>query len=257
MTDFGDIADQLKQDVITDMAESYFGDRKNLEDKIAGFNYMVEEFRAQIPRLSQAAARLHALLLDAQIARDFYIALDIVPSCIPFSDEVARPFFEKLPFALTGAGRYSRCVCRAYDLFQQMADDYINGHYYQDPDMSGRKRLTIHYLRLRALAEHINEGVENINSGMSPSATLRYVKRMDGEQAMLEDVIGQACIMEGCALDTDLKFEPVDFDGLKLPIVQDLPRLSAVKPAIVHFCKDIYPSHKQGIEDAMRALRDG
>lgn len=257
MADFRDIADQLRQDVVTDMAESYFGDRKELDDKIFAFNYMVEEFKAQVPRLSQAAARLHALLLDPNNARDFYISLDIVPSCIPFSDEAARPFFDSLPFALTGAGRYARCVCRAYDLFQQVADDYINGHYYNDPDSPGRKRLTIHYLRLRALADHINGEVERLNTTKAPSGVLRYVKRMDVHQAELEDVLGQACLMDGCDMDIELEFSPVDFDGLGLPVVQDLPRLSLVKPLIKQFCKERYPSRKQDIKVAMDALRDG
>lgn len=257
MADFRDIADQLQQEVVSDMAESYFGARKELDDKIAGFNFMVQEFRSLVPRLSQAAARLNHLLLDKRTARDFYIALDIVPSCIPAGDDEVSPFFDKLPWALTGSGRYVRCICRAYDLLQKAADDYLNGHYYPDPDVPGRKRLTIHYLRLRALAEHINDEVERVNTEMSPSGTLRYVKRMDPEQSEREDVIGAACLTEGCGLDADLEFQGVDFKGLNLPVVQDLPRLSMVKPAITQFCKRIYPSRKQDILSSMHALREG
>ncbi|QJB57763.1 hypothetical protein [Pseudodesulfovibrio sp. zrk46] len=256
MTDFRDIADQLQQEVVTDMAETYFGTRRELDDKIRGFELMVDEFRGLVPRLSQAAARLNLLLLDAPTARDFYIALDIVPSCIPVPSEYVRPFFDKLPWAFTGGGRYARCVCRAYDLLQKAADDYLNGHYYPDPDVPGRKRLTVHYLRLRALAEHINDEVERVNTELSPSSTLRYVKRMDTEQSEREDVIGLACLTDGCGLDNDLKFDGIDFNGLNLPVVQDLPRISSVKEAIKDFCKEIYPARKQDITIAMNALRE-
>ncbi len=257
MSDLKDFANQLQQEVVTDMAASYFGDRKNLDDMIVVFNSMVEEFRAQEPRLFQAAARLHRLLLDRQTARDFYIALDIVPSCIPFTDEVPRPFFDTLPLSLTGTGRYKRCIYRAYDLFQKVADEYLNGQYYDDPEMKGRKRLTVHYLRLKALAEHINEEVVRVNESISPSGALRYVRAMDPVQVERENMIGQACLIEGCGLDADLKFSPIDFDGLGLAVVQDLPSLFKVKPQIRLFCKEIYPSRKQDIQDAMAALRDG
>lgn len=257
MPDFSDFADKLQQEVVTDMAETYFGDRKNLDEMIAAFYSMVEEFRAHGPALWQAAARLHCLLLDRKTARDFYIALDILPSCIPFSDEVARPFFDSLPFALTPRGRYERCVFRAYSTFQQVADEYLNGRYYTDTNSHGRKRLTLHYIRLKALAEHINEEVGRVNKTLSPSATLRYIKKMDPDQVERENVMGEACLIDGCELDTDLRFAPIDFDALKLPVVQDLPRLDAVKPAIRQFCKEIYPTRKNDIIKAMASLRDG
>lgn len=257
MSDLKDFADKLQQEVVTDMAESYFGDRKNLEDMQKAFSVMVEEFRSSGPALAQAAARLHRLLLDRQTARDFYISLDILPSCIPFSDEVPRPFFDKLPFAFTGLGRYEKCVFRAYSVFQKVADEYVNGRYFNDPDNPGRKRLTLHYLRLKALAEYINEEVVRVNENMTPSGALRYVKRMDIGQAEREDMIGAACLLDGCELDEDLKFKPVDFESLQLPVVQELPRLSDVKFAISTFCKTIYPSRKEDIERAMASLRDG
>lgn len=257
MSDLKDFADKLQQEVVTDMAESYFGARKNLDDMLEAFGLLVEEFRASGASLAQAAARLHCLLLDRQTAKEFYISLDIVPACIPFTDEVPRPFFDSLPFAFTGLGRYERCVIRAYNIFQKIADEYVNGRYFDDPEMKGRKRLTVHYLRLKALAEHINEEIERVNTNLSPSGALRYVKRMDTVQVERENMIGQACLLEGCGLDEDLKFEPIDFDALELPVVQDLPTITKVKPAIKQFCKEIYPSRKEDIQRAMASLRDG
>lgn len=256
MGDFKEFADQLQQDVVTDMAESYFGERKELDDMLHAFQQMAETLKESGPKLHQAAVRLHTLLLDHHTARDFYIALDILPSCIPFPEEPARPFFDSLPFAFTGLGRYERCVFRAYSMFQQVADEYLNGRYISDSDGSGRKRLTVHYIRLKALAEYINSKIDSVNRTMSPSEILRYIKGMDVEQAERERFMGEACLIEGCALDTDLKFEPLDFEGLDLPVVQDLPRLEIVKPAIKDFCKEIYPSRKQDIKAAMMSLRD-
>jgi len=254
MVDFSDFADKLQQDVVTDMAQVYFGDRKELDDMIEAFHKMVEELREKTPTLYQAAARLHTLLLDRETARNFYIALDIVPSCIPFPDEAARPFFDSLPMAFTALGRYERCVARAYDILRGVADDYLNGRYYTDEESNGRKRLTVHYIRLKALAEYINDRIDKVNRTMSPSETLRYVKKMDIRQSDRERLIGEACLVDGCALDIDLKFKPIEFKKLGLPVVQDLPRLDQVMPAIKEFCRSIYPERKQDMINAMNLL---
>lgn len=254
MIDFNEFADQLQQEVVTDIAEAYFDKRKSLDDRIGTFHQMVLEFRELEPKLSQAVARLHRLLLDPQMAKDFYIALDILPTCIPHTDEIARPFFSSLPFAFTGRGRYERCLFKAYETLQQTADEYVNGRYYADPEMKGRKKLTVHYLRLKALAEYINAEVERVNNRLSPSGTLRYVKGMDTEQIERERLIGEVCLLEGCSLDKDLQFKPIDFDSLNLLVVQDLPRLDEVKAAIRLFCKEVYRTRRQDIQHALAIL---
>lgn len=256
MTDIKEFADQLQQEVVTDMAENYFGTRKNLEDMTEGFQNMVEELRRLVPRLSRAASSLHYLLLDRHTARDFYIALDIVPSCIPFGEDgTDAPDLYSIPFAFTARGRYEKCVLAAYHGFQRVADEYLNGKYYQDPEHPKRKRLTVHYLRMRALCEHINEEVDRVNKGMSASATLRYVKSMDPVRMEREQAIGQVCMNEGCSLDGEMKFSPLDFDSLGLPVVQDLPALYKVRTNIVHFCRDLYAERENDIKAMLSSLK--
>lgn len=257
MADINDFADQLQHDVVSDMAETYFGARKDLDNMIAAFSTMAEEFATMVPKLSQAAARLHLLLLDRATARDFYIALDILPSCIPFTNDAPEPFLDSLPFALTQCGRFERCVFKAYDLFQRAADEYLNGRYFDDPEQPGRKRLTVHYIRLRALAEHINEEIERVNGNMSPSGALRYVKGMDPSQVSKEKIMGECCLIEGCSLDTDLCFRPIDFAAQGLPVVQDLPPLRKVRQSIGDFCKAVCPARKKDVAEAMTRLRGG
>lgn len=256
MVDFSEFADQLQQEVVTDMAESYFGARKDLDDMIEAFNGMVAELREMEPSLSQAAARLHHLLLDRQTAKEFYITLDILPSCIPFTRETPRPFFASLPFAFTGAGRYEKCVSRAYDLLQKTADVYLNGKYYESEEYPGKKRLTVHYIRLKALCEHINEKIAQVNEQMSPSNALRYVKEMDPVQVEREKTLGQGCLSEGCSLDNDLRFTPIDFKSLGLLVIQDLPPLRRVREAINVFCRSVYQTRTEEVQDAMDDLKE-
>lgn len=257
MSGIRDFADQLQQDVVSDMAESYFGARKNLEDMITAFDRMVREFRFMAAKLSRAAATLHRLLLDTDTARDFYIALDILPSCIPFSDGGTSAIdLGPVPFAFTGRGRYAKCVIRAYDRFQKVSDEYLNGRYFDDPEYPGRKRLTIHYLRLRAMAEYINDHVSKVNDQISPTGMLRYVKGMDPDATERERIMGNMCLIEGGDLDTDMCFSAVDFDALGLPVVQDLPPSREVRDAIRAFCNDLYSAHKRDVDPLIDELRE-
>ncbi|BDQ32621.1 hypothetical protein [Pseudodesulfovibrio portus] len=256
MSGIKDFADQLQQDVVSDMAESYFGARKNLEDMINAFDQMVTEFRFMAAKLSKAAAALHKLLLDTDTARNFYIALDILPSCIPFSDNDASEFEPgPVPFAFTGRGRYIKCVVRAYDRFQKVSDEYLNGRYFDDPEHPGRKRLTIHYLRLRAMSQYINDQIHKVNDQISPTGMLRYVKRMNPDVTERERIMGNMCLFEGGELDKDMCFSPMDFSDLKLPVVQDLPPLRKVRDAIRTFCDELYSVRKQDVDPLVADMR--
>lgn len=254
MSHIKDFADQLQHDVVSDMAEAYFGARKNLEDMITAFDMMVKEFRPMVGKLSVAASTLHFLLLDTKTARDFYISLDIMPSCIPFSHSTSASGLDSVPFAFTRKGKYTQCVAEAYRRFQSVSDEYLNGKYFNDPDMPGRKRLTVHYLRLRALAEHINAEIHKVNEEMSTTGILRQIKGMDPEQAQRERIMGDVCLMEGCELDKTMCFTPLNFDSLELPVVQDLPRLQEVKDAIKDFCGQLYSTNRHDVIRVMNAV---
>ncbi len=256
MSSIKDFADQLQQDVVSDMAESYFGARKNLEDMITVFDRMVGEFGRMADKLTRAVAALHRLLLDKATARNFYIALEVMPSCIPFPDSDAEMAdMDPVPFALSGRGRYTKCVIRAYDRLQKVSDEYLNGRYYDDPEEPGRKRLTIHYLRLRAMAEYINDHIGAVNNRISPTGMLRYVKGMDPDATERQRVMGGSCLPEGGELDKDMCFSPIDFDGLELPVVQELPSAEKVREQIRTFCDELYARRGKEIDPLVDALR--
>ena len=255
MADFKEYADELQQEVVTDMAEAYFGARKDIDDMLEVFGKLTEKLREHGPRLSQAAARLHRLLLDRDTVGEFYAALKLDPESIPYMDEAPTPFFDKLPFAFTGQGRYERCVFRTYDLLQKAVDEYLNGRYFDDPEQPGRKRLTVHYLRLKSMAEYINEEIDRVN-GTAVSGALHFIKTMDPEQMQHEGMMGQA-VKGTDHIDRDMSFTPIDFEGLGLPVVHELPALYAVREAIKGFCAELHKKRRDDTAEAMRSLLNG
>lgn len=254
MADFSDIAESLQQDVITEMAESFFGDRVELEDKIGAFRLLTNDLREKMPQVYQSASRLFCLLIDRDGVRNFASELEITFDGLPFVDDQTSFSPESVPFAFTLRKRYEKCLCSAYDRLQKQIDEYNHGRYYTE---DGRKRMTIHYLRLKALAEYLNEQTDHVNSKLSPSGVLRYVKKLDTVQAEREKVFGQACLIEGCSLDTELTFSRIDFSALGFPELSDLPPLKDVKKAIGQYCKKECPSRKAEVKNVLKAWRDG
>jgi hypothetical protein len=215
---------------------------------------MADDLNAFVPRLTRAATRLHHLLLDRKSAADFYIALEVDPQCVPFTDEPYAPFFSRLPFAFTGAGRYEKCVRRSYGLFQKIANEYLYGRSYAHDEDKGRKRQTAGYIGLREFAGVIEAEVSRVNRNRAPTGTLRYVKGMDPVQAEREKIMGDVSYVDGGSLDQSLRFASIGFDELGLPEMQDLPPLSAVKDEIKSFGKALYRTRRKEARQAMKEL---
>lgn len=254
MSDIKDFADQLQQEVVSDMAESYFGKRKNIDTMLIAFEEMVQELRKQEEKVLRAAAVLRHLLLDTAGVTQFCEALSLGTLCVPQSEFLPVPSYHSLPFAFTKAGRYRLCVVSAYEHLRKQNDLYLNGQHYTDKQ--GRKRLTTHYLRIQDVCGQINAEIELVNNRMSPSGTLRYVKSMDPMRNEQSNIMGDVCMSEGCSIDSDLTFQPIEFDDYALRVVEELPSLDYVKSSIKSFCSDIYDSRQKDVLIAMESLFD-
>ncbi|MFH1912833.1 MAG: hypothetical protein ABIK45_00970 [Pseudomonadota bacterium] len=251
MADFNEYADQLQKEVVSEMAESYFGDRRNLDDLMADFAIMTGTLRELVSGVERAALRLHHLLLGRQ--ESFYLALEVDPACVPFGRGAPVPLFPRLPMALTRAGRYVRCVRMSYDLLQRAVNDYLHGHYYVEGGDKGRKQLTVNYLGLKQFAAMIDAEVVRVNHNRTPACTLRYVKAMDPVSAERERLIGDVSYVDGGELDQTLRFAPVCFDELGLPEIQELPPLREVGGLIGQMCRSLY---RERSDEARAAMAD-
>ena len=128
----------------------------------------------------------------------------------------------------------------------------VNGRYFNDPEQPGRKRLTIHYLRIKTLADYINEEMDRVNK-TAVSGALQFIKTMDPEQMQHEGMMGEA-VKGTDHIDQDMHFSPIDFEGLCLPVYQELPPLYAVREAIKAFCAKLYKKRREDIARAMQSL---
>ncbi|MUM78458.1 hypothetical protein GKC30_12515 [Pseudodesulfovibrio sp. F-1] len=252
MADFSEYADQLQKEVVFEIAEGYFGDRRNLDDLMADFATMTGKLRELLPGIERAALRLHHLLLGNEAS--LYLALEVDPACIPFGRGMPLPLFTRIPLALTRAGRYVKCVRKSYDLLQRAVHDYLHGHYHVRDGDGGRKQLTVNYLGLRQFAAGINAEVGRVNRNRTPTGTLRYVKGMDPVNAERERLIGDVSYMDDGALDNDLRFAPVEFEILGLPEIQELPPLREAAGRIGRMSRALFGDRPGEAQAAMNDL---
>jgi hypothetical protein len=255
VSDINDFADQLQMDVISDMAESFFGDRKEIDNALEAFATMVEEFLPVIERMFRAAATLRLLLLDDATADAFCAELGLETCRIPGAEGAPVLVRDSLPFALTMKGRYAACVEEAYRGLHNAIREYLHGHSFDDPEQPGRKRVTVNYERLRDTADFINGKIEKINNERPVSSVLREVKNMNPEQVEREELLGDASYGKGAGLDKDMCFMPIDFEGYRFPKEADLPPVNEVRPALKRFCKRVYGARRDEALKAMDALQ--
>ena len=251
MSDISDFADQLQMDVVADMADSFFGSRKEVDNALEAFEGMVRELLPVIEHLYRAAATLRMLLLDDETVDAFCAALGLDSSAVLPAEGASILTREGLPFALTGKGRYAACVIEAYVGLLRATDEYIHGHYFNDPARPGRKRLTMHYRRLKEVAGIINEKIRKANTDRSVTSVLREVRSLDPVKMEREELLGDVNFQGGCALDRDMCFVPIDFDGYHFPEVAELPHLDTIQSALRRFCAQVWEARE---DDARRAM---
>jgi hypothetical protein len=254
MSSHKNFSDSMAEEVLTDMADTFFGARKELEHTIKAFQSLVETLREKETEVDAKAGFLNHLLLYGRAAADFYETIKVGTPSILLENKISdRPLLEKVPFALSPKGKFIKLVLRAYDALQEACDEYINGKYYKDPE-ENVKRVTVHYKQIKIMCKIINEDVQKINKNMNPACVLQYAKGLDYETRDNERITGGTLDGYACSIDEKLAYKPIDFDSLRLKEYPALPKKDSVISEIRSFCKKIYSKNKTDIDKLIADL---
>lgn len=254
MDRYKSLAVALESEVLTEMAGTFFGARKNLEDMTEDFRLRAEELRALSAKVFARAFFLRSLLLGPEGEAQLFAALGLAPQFPPAQEQAGsrswRP--ERLPFALLPSTRYARTVLLAYAELRQACELYMHGQYEDDPERKGRKRLSLHFAMVERLCRRLNEGIAKLNSDMAPSSVLQYARSISTVEQPGQGSITNALGAE--SLDKGLTFEPLDFESLGLWRAPQLPEPSACEDRILAFAKDFYKAHTERVRKVMDGL---
>lgn len=254
MDRYKSLAVALESEVLSEMAGTFFGARKAVEDLQDDFALRVEELRSLAAKVFARVFFLRSLLLGVEGEEALFAALGLPPQFPDAQGQSGsrtwRP--DKVPFALLPSSRYVKLVLVAYDELRHACEVYLNGEYEDDPDHKGRKRLSLHYALVERMGRRLNERIEKLNSDMPASCVLQYARSISTVEAPGQGSITNALGAE--SLDKGMCFLPVDFDGLNLWRAPELPPLESCEDKLKAFAGAFYEANTEKIRRVLADL---
>lgn len=256
MAQYDNFNDPLVEEVLTDVANNFFGVRRELENMTELFYSYAEKLRIKEAEVGAKAGLLNYLLLNGRAAGDFYrsVSIDLPENLLnsEFSYEILPVI---LPYAFTAKGEFIRLVLHAYNALQRGCDEYING---KEADYSDEKDSdnSVYYKLIMNMCDLVNQKINTVNSHMSPRSALQYVKNFNSEILSKEQITGGMTFgRQECDINQKLAFQPIDFNSLKLKKYPELPEQYKVSSEIILFCKKLYSKNKQDINNLVSRLK--
>lgn len=254
MDRYKSLAVALESEVLSEMAGTFFGARRALEDLREDFMLRAEELRSKAAQVFSRVFFLRSLLLGAGGEAELFAALGLPPQFpeaqTQSGSRMWRP--DHLPWALFPSRRYVKLVVLAYAELHRACEVYMRGEYEDDPAQKGRKRMGLHYAMVEQMAARLNSGIEKLNKEMPPSATLLYARSISTVEAPGQGSITNALGAE--SLDKGLEFETVDFDALGLWRAPELPAPEACQERLRRFAAGYYQAHAKRIRQVLSEL---
>ncbi len=255
MDQYNSLANALQSEVLSEMAGTFFGARKALEEQQEDLLHQVELLRARSAKVFSRVFFLRFLLLGASGEAEFFAALGLPPQ---FPDAPAqsglrswRP--DSLPFALLPSTRYIKTVLLAYEELRRACEAYLVGEYEDDPEVKGRKRLSVNYAKVEELCRGLNARMAKLNNDMAPSSVLQYARNISTVEQPGQGSITNALGAE--SLDKGLNFDPVDFASLKVWKAPSLPALAKCEDRLRTMLGAFYAAHTEGVRRVLCDLK--
>lgn len=251
-------ADNLRDEVVSEMAETFFGARRELEKSIDAWTGVAEKLKTRLTTLSEKASCLGFLLFDEAGEEGFYRLLGADPEM--FADLAGRAQAAciakmRVPFGFTRIGRYIKLVERTYEAFREELDEYLHGSWSDDPKRPGRKVLSPNLSLLKNLAAEINEQVDKVNAWQNPSCALRVIRNLDPEEVEKRRISGATLQDENCGLDRSMAFSHVDPGAEGFPDLPYLPAWDQLRGRLDRYVRRLCDTHADDVAGLFMAIR--
>ncbi|SMP46300.1 hypothetical protein [Desulfonatronum lacustre] len=254
MSHLEQMADELATEVISEAAQTFFGQRKALEEEMDRFTARSRQVLELGKRVMDEQNVLHGVLLDAETIQAFYAVLGHPapehPSPAP-REEIARRLSK--PTAWTLHGRYSKLLFSAYSRTHAEVDVYLHGGYRDDPTNPKRKIAFSGYLKMVEWAEKLNHTITKLNTEQSAGEVLQFVKRLDARSCSMEKAAGASCEI---GRDRGMLFTCIDFASLCLPVFPEYPPPDTVQKTIRQFAKTTCARRESDVRELLRDLKN-
>jgi hypothetical protein len=244
-----DLGDMLVEEVMCDMAETFFGSRVEIDEMLELFEKYVEELKKKSEGVALRAGFLNTLLIDAKTTAEFYSHLKVDPQNLlnknTYSEEVLPG---KMPISITEKSEFTKLFLFAYESLQKACREYARGNNFTGYDKENEdegegedeEKEPVNYALLLNMSRMINEKIKKVNE-RSTICTLQYTRQFKPDVIEKEHIVGTGFSDIGCdGLDRNMKFEPLNFDSYKIDKYPELPKIETVKSDITAFAKKVF-----------------
>lgn len=241
------MANELATEVISEAAETFFGQRKILEEEMERFTIRAKQVRELGEQVSRMQKVLHGVLLDAPTIQDFYGLLNIPCPDKPEAAS-ARDIFQLLgkPSAWSLRGRYSKLLVSAYTQTHAEVDAYLHGGYRDDPTHPKKKIAYGGYLKIQDWAEKLNKTIAKLNTEQSPGEVLQFVKGLDATTCAMEKAAGASC---DTGRDRGMLYTCIDLSALDLPVFPEYPPPARIQKDLQQFAKQVCSRRESAVRE--------
>lgn len=235
------LADSLTEETLQEAADTFFGQRKGIEEELQIYSQWVQELSKIQSQVHTAQANLHFILGQdqEQTVPSFYGHIGVDPEQVPWPEEEDGIDLGRLqvPFALRAKAQYAKLLCSAYAQFAAQATDFMYGRAYKDPQDSRCQRMTLSYNQVFDFYTQLKQKIAKANQDNAPSQVLQYVKQLDIQRSAKESLVG---VPVHYSLDQEMAMTAPDFAQSGLTAYPDFPPLQEVQKKITDFAFEVY-----------------
>ncbi|ACV68572.1 hypothetical protein [Desulfohalobium retbaense] len=250
------MADSLAEETLKEAADSFFGQRRSIENALQEYQAKVEQLREIQKEVFRSQATLYFLLRSGNppTVRGFYTSIGVDPDAVPIPPENTPPDLGclRVPWGIRTKSRYGALVRETYAEVVQTAHAYMYGRYYNDPENPRCKRVTVHYKQLERMCREITAKIEQANQFNTPSQALQFSKQLNVEQTEKESLAG---IPLQYNLDEDMAFVAPDFTCARLDAYPDFPKAKEVDSHIKSYAAELYAQAPKEIETIITTVK--
>lgn len=254
-----DYSKDLADELLTDMADHFFGARKHLEETIDVFQEYVADLRQKQVILEQRFRFFNYLLISPETAEKFYRSIgvkeiDAIPTDRKLSEKVIPVH---APSGFTVKGQYLNLTAWAYDALEKECKAYLFGKSFQEMGKEGYEQKHASYELVMGMHQLINQEIRRVNASVSPSHVLQTAKRFDSEAQMKERLTGGGSYYgDDSIVNRRLAFAPIEEASLNIRKFPKLPEKDRIAHRIAAICKHAYADHSESIRQIVQEVKD-